>query len=63
MSNELGHTAKTTNERVDKLRKERAALGLKRKELYTHPKDWPEIKALAMNLQSRRKKLLASGVE
>lgn len=30
------NAAKTTSERVDKLRKDRAALGMKRKEVYVH---------------------------
>ncbi len=33
--------ATTTNERVQKMRAEREALGLKRLELYAHPDDWP----------------------
>ena len=53
--------AKKTAERVDKLRKERAALGLKRKELYVHDDDWPELLKLAKRLERRRSKLLASG--
>ena len=53
--------AKTTSERVDKLRKDRDALGLKRLELYAHPEDWPAIKALAEKLQRKRAKKLASG--
>jgi hypothetical protein len=47
-------TAKTTSERVAKLRADRDALGLKRLELYAHPDDWPAIKALAEKLQKRR---------
>ena len=47
-------TAKTTAERVAALRADRDALGLKRLELYAHPDDWPEIKALAEKLQKRR---------
>jgi hypothetical protein len=46
--------AKTTSERVAKLRADRDALGLKRLELYAHPDDWPAIKALAEKLQKRR---------
>jgi Fic family protein len=46
--------AKTTTERVQKLRADRDALGLKRLELYAHPDDWPAIKALAEKLQKRR---------
>jgi len=50
---------KTTAERVDKLRKDRAALGLKRKEVYVHDDDWPELLKLAKRLERRRAKLLA----
>lgn len=53
--------AKTTSERVDKLRKDRAALGRKRKEVYVHDDDWPELLKLAKRLERRRTKLLASG--
>ena len=49
-------TAKTATERVQALRAERAALGLKRLELYAHPDDWPGIKALSERLQRRRAK-------
>ncbi len=52
---------KTTSERVDKLRKDRAALGLKRKEVYVHDDDWPELLKMAKRLERRRAKLLASG--
>lgn len=52
---------KTGAERVAALRAARDALGLKRLELYAHPEDWPQIKALAEKLQRRRAKLLASG--
>ena len=52
--------AKTTSERVDKLRKDRAALGLKRKEVCVHDDDWPELLKLAKRLERRRAKLLAS---
>ena len=55
------NAAKTTTERVDKLRKDRAALGLKRKEVYVHDDDWPELLKLAKRLERRRAKLLASG--
>ena len=43
--------ATTTNERVQKMRAEREALGLKRLELYAHPDDWPAIKALDQGLE------------
>ena len=49
--------AKTTAERVAKLRLERDALGLRRLELYAHPDDWPAIKALADRLAKRRAKM------
>lgn len=49
--------AKTTSERVAKMRADRDALGLKRLELYAHPEDWPAIKALAEKLQRKRAKL------
>ena len=55
------NAAKTTSERVDKLRKERTALGLKRKEVYVHDDDWPELLKLAKRLERRRAKLLESG--
>ncbi len=51
--------AKTTAERVAKLRADRDALGLKRLELYAHPDDWPAIKALAEKLQKRRARAAA----
>jgi hypothetical protein len=51
--------AKTTSERVAKLRADRDALGLKRLELYAHPDDWPAIKAMAEKLARRRAKLAA----
>lgn len=40
---------KTPFERVSKLRRERIALGLKRKEVYVHPADWWEVKALVVH--------------
>lgn len=49
--------SKTTAERVDKLRKDRAAMGLKRLELYAHPDDWPAIQALAAKLARNRAKI------
>jgi hypothetical protein len=54
------NAAKTTSERVAKMRADRDALGLKRLELYAHPEDWPAIKALAERLQRKRAKLLAA---
>ena len=47
-------TAKTTIERVSAMRAARAALGLRRLELYAHQDDWPAIKALADRLAKRR---------
>lgn len=52
--------AKTTSERVQAMRVARDALGLKRLELYAHPEDWPQIKALAEKLQRKRAKLVKS---
>lgn len=49
--------AKTTSERVAKMRADRDALGLKRLELYAHPEDWPAIKALAEKMQRKRTRL------
>ena len=54
-------TAKTVTERVQKLRDEATALGLKRRELYAHPEDWPDIKELAEKLARRRARLLLKG--
>jgi hypothetical protein len=45
--------AKTTKQRVTAMRLARDALGLKRLELYAHPEDWPQIKALAEKLAAR----------
>jgi hypothetical protein len=52
--------AKTISERVTALREERKAKGLKRRELYVHDEDWPQIARLAMKLQMRRNKALAA---
>ena len=41
------------------MRAARDALGLKRLELYAHPEDWPQIKALSEKLQRRRERLVA----
>jgi hypothetical protein len=54
------NAAKTTSERVAKMRADRDALGLKRLELYARPEDWPAIKALAERLQRKRAKKLAA---
>jgi hypothetical protein len=51
--------AKTTSERVAKLRADRDALGLKRRELYAHDDDWAQIVKLAMRLQMKRTKAAA----
>ena len=40
--------------RVDAMRAVRKAAGLKRRELYVHDDDWPQIAALAMKLQIKR---------
>jgi len=53
------NAAKTTSERVAKLRADRDAMGLKRLELYAHPDDWPAIKTLAEKLQRKRTKMAA----
>jgi hypothetical protein len=50
-------TAKTSTERVAEVRARRAALGLRRLELYVHPEDHEAIKALAEKLQRRRVRL------
>jgi len=55
------NAAKTPTERVAAMRAIRDALGLRRRELYAHPDDWPAIKALAEKLQRKRAKLLARG--
>lgn len=49
-------TAKTTAERVEKLRQERSKLGLKRRELYVHDDDWPKVQEMAAKLQRRRER-------
>lgn len=48
--------AKTTSERVEKLRQEREALGLLRRELYAHDDDWPKLQELAAKLQRKRER-------
>ena len=53
------NAAKTASERVGAMRKVRQDLGLKRRELYVHDDDWPQIAALAIKLQMRRNKALA----
>ena len=50
------NAAKTTSERVEKLRQERADLGLKRRELYAHDDDWPKLQELAAKLQRKRER-------
>jgi hypothetical protein len=49
-------TAKPVAARVAALRVRRAALGLKRLELYAHPADHATLKALAARLHLRRAK-------
>ena len=49
-------SAKTTSERVEKLRQERAEMGLKRREVYAHDDDWPKIQELADKLKQKRQK-------
>lgn len=46
----------TTTQRVDKLRQEREALGLRRRELYAHEDDWPKLQELAAKLQRKRER-------
>ena len=46
--------AMTSSERVKVMRASRAAIGLKRLELYAHPDDWPAIKAQAERIQADR---------
>jgi hypothetical protein len=46
--------AKTTTERVAKLRAARDALGLKRLEVYAHPDDHKAIKTTARRLSKKR---------
>ena len=46
----------TTSERVEKLRQEREALGLRRRELYAHDDDWPKLQELAAKLQRKRER-------
>lgn len=52
---------KTTSERVEKLRQEREALGLRRRELYAHDDDWPKLQELAAKLQRKRERLAKQG--
>jgi hypothetical protein len=53
---DLGLVPKTTKERVEKLRQEREALGLRRRELYAHDDDWPKLQELAAKLQRKRER-------
>ena len=48
------NAAKTTRERVEKLRQEREALGLRRRELYAHGDDWPKVREVASKLLRER---------
>lgn len=52
--------AKTTTERVDALRANRKAMGLKRREMYMHDDDWVKVVKLAMRLQMARNKAAKS---
>ena len=45
---------KTITQRVQKLRKNRTALGLKRHDIYAHDEDWPVLKAHAAELAAKR---------
>lgn len=51
------NAAKTTSERVEKLRQEREALGLRRRELYAHDDDWPKLQESAAKMQRKRLRL------
>lgn len=42
--------------RTDKLRETRLALGLKRREVYAHDDDWPELRELAKRLRQARER-------
>lgn len=53
------NAAKTTSERVAKLRADRADLGLTRRDVYIHPDDWPEVLRFVAKLARKRAKLLA----
>lgn len=53
--------AKTTTERVEKLRQEREDLGLRRRELYAHDDDWQKLQDLAAKLQRKRERLPKQG--
>ena len=48
--------AKTTSERVEKLRQAREELGLRRREFYAHDDDWPKLQEMAAKLQRRRER-------
>jgi hypothetical protein len=45
---------KPSTTRVEALRAARAALGLRRREVYCHDDDWPAVQALAAKLQAKR---------
>ena len=53
---DLGLGPKKSSERVEKLRQEREALGLRRRELYAHDDDWPKLQELAAKLQRKRER-------
>lgn len=53
--------AKTTSERVEKMRQEREALGMRRRELYVHDDDWPRLQELAVKMKRKRERLSKRG--
>lgn len=48
--------AKTTGQRVEKLRQKREAIGIRRRELYAHEDDWPKLQELSAKLQRKRQR-------
>ena len=42
--------------RTEKLREARLSLGLKRREVYAHDDDWPELRELAKRLRQARER-------
>ena len=55
------NVAKTISERVEKLRQEREAIGLRRRELCAHDDDWPKLQELSAKLQRKRERLSKQG--
>ena len=49
-------TAKTATERVKKMRREREALGLYRRELFAHDDDWHKLRQIAAKMVATRRK-------